>query len=95
MGEEFQAAARDIGFLDLLLNDVLSGVVMVFMLAVLTRCLMRALFFSWFGKNNGSIVSSLIEAVTLLGIVSAAWRNPGVLYTGIAWGALIFKSILR
>lgn len=90
-----QSVYQQLTAADFFMNSVLGGAVCIIIILVVIRFTARALIYSWFGKNGGRYISSIIEATALVFIAAAAWRNPGVLITSIAWGALILNSIIR
>lgn len=87
--------ADKLNMYDFLVNNALGGAVVIGVAMVVARYLLRALFASWFGKRGGAVISTLVEATVLLFVVASAWQNPGVVVAGVAWGAIIFKSIIQ
>lgn len=88
-------ASTELGEFDFIFNSALGGAATLLVLFLLIRFLARALIYSWFGKQGGAIVSTLIEATVVVFMVASAWRNPGILIAGLTWGAIIFKSVIQ
>lgn len=88
-------AAKKLGMYDFMMNNALAGALTVIILVLVIRFFFKALLYSWLGRRGGSMISIMFEAVVVLMFVSSAWRNPGVVVAGIAWGAVIFKTVLQ
>lgn len=80
--------------LDFCLNDLLGGVIFTLVILFTVRLVIRSLAVSWFGKQNGSHVSSIAEALTIVCITLTAYKNPSVLITALAWGATLFRQFI-
>jgi len=75
-------------------NDLLGGALLTILCLSTVRLIIRALAASWLGKRNGSIVSSITEALTTLLIIGTAYRNPSVVVTALVWGAALFRQFI-
>lgn len=90
----FHRTEAQLDRLDFYFNDLLGGAIFTLACLVTVRLIIRALADSWFGRKNGSIVSGVMEAITMIFIVSTAHKNPSVVITSLAWSAALFRQFL-
>ncbi|GBF34096.1 hypothetical protein DCCM_3208 [Desulfocucumis palustris] len=88
-------AGRKLGMYDFFINNALAGAVTISIVLLVLRFVLRALILSWLGRRGGTMVIALVEAAAVFMFIATAWRNPGVLVASIAWGAVIYNTLLQ
>jgi small-conductance mechanosensitive channel len=91
---QFLATSAKLDMLDFYINDLLGGLIFSLAILMAVRFVIRALAASWFGKRNGSLVSSVAEALATILILLTAYKNPGVVITALAWSATLFRQFI-
>lgn len=89
------SVSQELGLYSFILDNALGGAFCLLLLLFLIRFICRAMIYSWFGRQGGALISTLLEATAVIFMVASAWRNPGVIVAGLTWGALIFRSIVQ